>query len=617
MNLFFLTLSAFFFFGHNVTANTIHQLNITQHKDRLQIIAVISSDQSKVFTLQKSAHVTSVTGFSKTTSAAGDLLFTSLSTSPASITYELPVDLSRVNYFVEDENWYPRETTNELQEFYLTVKNDPGFAIIHSAIGQSPEGVSLVFGVFTKYAGKKINIFLQKPDATLAKTLTDTLEKYLKLYEEKIGPYPYDDFSVVESSDEIGYAFPRMTWIGTKLLRFPFILTTSLPHELLHSWWGNSVFVDHASGNWCEGLTTYLADYGLLDANAKRNYRRNILMEYADYVKTGNEISLAKFVSRGEDKSLQSIGYGKSAMMFSMLEDLVGPDSFSKALKSFYVNFKNKKATYHNFFSEVARHTDVDASVLNNFYNQWVNIPGSVAWTDLETRVVPTSAKRPSSVQITMSPTDSQRLLGLPVEFNFQFKDGSSQDKKTIAAFSALFEFAQPPLSYSIDPNFRIFRALDDAEHPLSFSRFFAAHSADILATPESIVAATQTFSSIELQTLSALSQIDFEQSGTVLIEDYQGGNTLIDQALQKASIKILSDAVEIQDENLSLLNNAYFVSLSIQSKKVILFKLNSSLALNRWFERWSHYGNQSYVVLTPTGALKQGLRTGNYERPL
>jgi len=44
-------------------------------------------------------------------------------------------------------------------------------------------------------------------------------------------------------------------------VRLPFIRTTSLGHEVLHNWWGNGVYVDWERGNWCEGLTTFMADY--------------------------------------------------------------------------------------------------------------------------------------------------------------------------------------------------------------------------------------------------------------------------------------------------------------------------------------------------------------------
>jgi hypothetical protein len=34
-----------------------------------------------------------------------------------------------------------------------------------------------------------------------------------------------------------------------------------LDHEIVHSWWGNYVYYKGAWGNWCEGLTTYYANY--------------------------------------------------------------------------------------------------------------------------------------------------------------------------------------------------------------------------------------------------------------------------------------------------------------------------------------------------------------------
>jgi hypothetical protein len=61
---------------------------------------------------------------------------------------------------------------------------------------------------------------------------------------------------------------PSFTLLGEQVIRFPFILS-SYPHELLHNWWGNGVFVG-AGGN-CEGLTAYLADH--LIAGQRRQCR--------------------------------------------------------------------------------------------------------------------------------------------------------------------------------------------------------------------------------------------------------------------------------------------------------------------------------------------------------
>jgi len=58
-----------------------------------------------------------------------------------------------------------------------------------------------------------------------------------------------------------GFGFSSYTLLGSSVLRLPFILSTSLGHEIAHCWWGNGVYVDYESGNWSEGLTTYVSDY--------------------------------------------------------------------------------------------------------------------------------------------------------------------------------------------------------------------------------------------------------------------------------------------------------------------------------------------------------------------
>jgi len=84
---------------------------------------------------------------------------------------------------------------------------------------------------------------------------------YIRQYSELIGPYPYQRFTVVENYFPTGYGMPAWTLLGQQIIRLPFIVYTSLGHEVLHNWWGNSVYVDFDRGNWCESATVYGADY--------------------------------------------------------------------------------------------------------------------------------------------------------------------------------------------------------------------------------------------------------------------------------------------------------------------------------------------------------------------
>ena len=95
----------------------------------------------------------------------------------------------------------------------------------------------------------------------LSSAYLDAAIRYLKLYSDLFGPYPFPKFAVVENFFPTGYGFPSYTLLGSSVLRLPFILSSSLGHEIAHCWWGNGVQVDYQSGNWSEALTTYVADY--------------------------------------------------------------------------------------------------------------------------------------------------------------------------------------------------------------------------------------------------------------------------------------------------------------------------------------------------------------------
>ena len=90
--------------------------------------------------------------------------------------------------------------------------------------------------------------------------------------------YPYASFALVENFWETGYGMPGFTLLGPRVIRFPWILTSSYPHELLHNWWGNAVYVDYGRGNWCEGLTAYMADHLFAEQRGEGEiYRRATL----------------------------------------------------------------------------------------------------------------------------------------------------------------------------------------------------------------------------------------------------------------------------------------------------------------------------------------------------
>jgi aminopeptidase N len=245
---------------------------------------------------------------------------------------------------------------------------------------ESPEPMEEIFLIaarFHEYSSKagRVDViaFLRTPDEALAAKYLETTSQYLDMYRSLIGPYPFTKFALVENFWETGYGMPSFTLLGEKVIRFPFILHSSYPHELLHNWWGNSVYVDFGGGNWCEGLTTYMADHLIKEQRGQgAQYRRDALQRYADYVGPDGDFPLRSFISR-TDAATEAVGYGKSMMMWHMLRRMIGDGPFIEGVRAFYRDNIYRAASFGDLRAAFETASGID---LGGFFEQWVERAG-------------------------------------------------------------------------------------------------------------------------------------------------------------------------------------------------------------------------------------------------
>ncbi len=247
-------------------------------------------------------------------------------------------------------------------------------------IEQPVRGVSLSGGPYAVKAGRAGKIpsfFYHFPGSEqLAEPYLNAVDRYITLYQDLFGPYPFSKFAVVENFFPTGYGFPSYTLLGSRVLRLPFIVDTSLGHEVAHSWWGNGVFGDDEKGNWSEGLTTYVADHLYMERASPeeaREYRARILRNYATLVSAHDDFPLREFSGRNSPAS-RAVGYGKGAMLFHMARKLTGDDGFWQALRDVYRKRLFQETSWSDFADAFAARSRTDFQA---YFRQWVDRPGA------------------------------------------------------------------------------------------------------------------------------------------------------------------------------------------------------------------------------------------------
>jgi len=329
------------------------------------------------------------------------------------------------------------------------------------------------FNEYNKFTGSvDAYAFLREPDAALAQRYLDVTAQYIEMYRELIGPYPYTKFALVENFWETGYGMPSFTLLGPQVIRLPFILHSSYPHEILHNWWGNSVYVDYSKGNWAEGLTAYLSDHLIKEQrNGGPAFRRNILQGYADFVGESKDFALTDFTSR-HSASSEAIGYGKTQMLFNMLRKKLGDRNFIRGLKIFYRQFKYKEASFDDLQQIYSEITEQD---LSSFFEQWVKRVGApqVVLGSLMRKEDEHGWKLVGKIKQTQA--EEFYTLAVPVVVTLAGKEKAHQTTITMNGKSERFALRVPaePIRIDIDPEFDIFRRLDRAEIPPALSQAF------------------------------------------------------------------------------------------------------------------------------------------------
>ena len=478
------------------------------------------------------------------------------------------------------------------------------------------EEIYLIAAEFTRYskAAGSIDVmaFLRTPDETLANKYLEATAQYLEMYRKLIGPYPFSKFALVENFWETGYGMPSFTLLGEQIIRFPFILNSSYPHELLHNYWGNSVYVDFKSGNWCEGLTAYMADHLIAEQRDQGDeYRRTTLQKYTDYVKSSNDFPLKEFGSR-YNASSEAIGYGKSMMMWNMLREMIGDENFIKGFQKFYRDNKYKAASFDDIRLSMESVTGKD---LKQFFNQWVDRKGAPELSLSDVSV--TMKNREYRLQFTLKQIQSEDVFDLEVPVAVSFEKKAEVKKVKMNQKQQTYEmtFPEKPLLVQVDPQFNLFRKLHYNEIPPSLSKIFGSDDLLILLPSkadklkqEYYKNLADTWSSDTTKKIKVISDSDIndlpaDKSIWVFGTENLFAN-IVKEGLKDYDAELTGESVRFANTSFPADKNSFVISVRHPDNPglvIVLLSSDNKDAVPGLARKLPHYGKYSYLVFEGT----------------
>ncbi len=345
-------------------------------------------------------------------------------------------------------------------------------------VTQPSEALTLVANTFvtsfrdwTAKTGQRIQLstYLFPDDAHLADEYLDATVRYLDVYIPLLGPYPFEKFAVVENFFASGLGMPSFTLLGSGIIKRHYVQPYALGHEIVHSWIGNAVFNRAERGNWVEGLTTYLANYYWLelmgDHAQARDQRRLMVQGYNLHVTPERDYPVAQFTQK-QDEHDNAIGYQKAAMLFHLLRQEVGDETFWRALKILVAQYRGRHAEWRDLERVFAEESRQD---LRWFFAQWVEQDGAPVLSLSEAVARPVAGEPTQAFQLEATIVQSNRPFRFPLQLLIRM-EGDREYVLTVPlhALRETISVTLParPIAIDIDPEFMTVRRIARSSLP-------------------------------------------------------------------------------------------------------------------------------------------------------
>lgn len=534
--------------------------------------------------------------------------------------------------------WYP-DVPGSLSSFQVTVVTPAGYETVtlgalvsRKVVGDKisvtweeknmSEGCDLVAGKYQitqlKHHDIDVYAFFFPADQGLVDTYLKATTRYLDMYQKLLGDYPYRKFAIVENFFQTGYGMPSFTLLGNTVVKMPFIVDTSLGHEILHNWWGNSVFVNESQGNWCEGLTTYMADYyykELKDGASAEEYRSDICRKYTNYVTKKNDFPLKNFIGR-RDQTTRAIGYGKTAMVFHMLRRMVGDEVFYTSLRRFYKEKIWQRAGWKDIQYVFEDTSKMD---LSWFFEQWISRAGAPFLVLGKTEVEKDKDGWVTRVEVIQK--DKGYRFSLPVQL--ELDEGTCNSIAELKGPSQVISIQtkSEPRAVVIDPHYEVFRRLHLEEIPPTID-FVLGDEEKVIVYPTGGERASQeayknlavslSAKEDEVKSDTEITEAEIAQKSLFIL----GGLTenkltkiLIDQLPADFTLgegSFVVNKVRYQEKG-----NAILVSsrnAKNRTKGIVLFAGLSADAIKGTGFKIPHYGKYSYLAFADSKNVDKGI---------
>ena len=266
--------------------------------------------------------------------------------------------------------------------------------------------------------GTVLNFFYKNDPEIIEnwKKFQPKVEELLLYFNEHIGPYPWDQYSVIQGGDG-GMEYAMATLITGKRSFGSLVGVTA--HEMAHAWFQHLLATNESKHEWMdEGFTSYistLAENEVMGKKVEKPFKRT----YAGYVglaKSGVEQPQTTHADRYElNAAYGAAAYTKGSVFLSQLGYIIGQENLQKTLHRYYDEWKFKHPTPNDFIRVAEK---VSGAELDWYLTDWTQTTNTIDYGIKEV------AEKGGETNVTL---ERIGLMPMPIDLKVIYTDGTEE----------------------------------------------------------------------------------------------------------------------------------------------------------------------------------------------
>jgi len=248
------------------------------------------------------------------------------------------------------------------------------------------------------------------------KNLQPKTAETMRFFSENIGPYPYEQYSVVQGGDG-GMEYAMSTLI-TGERKFESLVGVMV-HEMAHSWFQHILATNEAKNEWMdEGFTSFISSLcmnTIMDQKMQNPFEDSYI-GYYDLALSGKEQPQSTHADRYEYNSAYgSSAYSKGAVFLAQLGYIIGQDKLMATIKKYYHDFKFKHPTPNDIKRTAEK---ISGMELDWYLTDWTATTNTIDYG------IRTVADKEGVTEVTL---ERIGLMPMPLDILVVYNDGSQE----------------------------------------------------------------------------------------------------------------------------------------------------------------------------------------------